>query len=177
MNRFCITSENEFKCTSPIFEEFGDEILIIKIILEYFKRYLPEVMSKKVDCYNRQILLDPSDIDVKLQKDPGKYVVILVLTDDESKYPDDGFRLEETTYSFQLNLEVVEDDVEGSLENLIKLKSGVKTLLVNMDRNLGLTTNIEGFTYDGPFTIEGTNDKHVRLGTYRFSVSDTQVRQ
>lgn len=177
MNNFCITKENEFNCVSPIFEEFDDEITIMKVILEYFKRYLPGIMIKKLDCYNKPIVIDPRDIDVTFQKDFGNYVAILIPSDDNSVYPDDNFKIEETEYVFQFHIEVRENDSEGALENLIKFKSGIKTMLVNMDQNLGLITKMGPFSYNGPFNDPNDINAIIRTGTYTFSVKDTHIKQ
>lgn len=177
MDNFCIEGEYIFKCKTPTFEEFDDERDVIVLILEYFKRFLPQIMYQKKDCWGKPIQIDPKDIGVTTQKDFGNYVVILVPTDDNSTYNDERFTVEDSVYSFQLQLEVREDDSEGSLENLIKLKSGVKTMLINMDNNIGLNTSIEGFSYDGPFDDIRDSNKFIRQGFYKFSVSDTKVKK
>lgn len=177
MNNFCIQGEEQFKCKTPIFPEFDDEIETITIVLEYLKRFLPRIMSNKKDCYGKNIKIDPKDIGVTVQKDYGNYVVILTPTDDNSSYRDDNFQLENTLYAFQILMEVREDDSEGCLENLIKLKSGIKTLLVNMDINLGLNITIDGFSFDGPFSDPQSNNKIIRQGIYRFAISYNRVKK
>lgn len=177
MNSFCIKGEKELVCHNPTFLEFDDEIEIMMVVLEYFKRFLPQLMKTKKDCYNKPIIIDKNDIGVTVQKDFGKYILVLIPTEDRSSYRDDNFVMEDTEYAFQLQLQVTEDDQEGSLENLIKFKSGVKTMLVNMDNNIGLNTNIEGFSFDGPFNDPIENNRFVRIGTYDFSVQDTRVKQ
>lgn len=177
MDNFCINSEQEFKCKSPSFNEFDDEIDIMILVLEYFKRFLPRVMSDKKDCWGKTIKIDPKDIGVVVQKDYGNYIIVLAPTDDNSSYLDDNFTIENSTYAFQIQIEVREEDSEGCLENLIKLKSGIKTLLVNMDINLGLNVLIDGFSFDGPFSDPHSNNKIIRQGTYRFSVLNTQTKK
>lgn len=177
MDSFCIKGEKQLKCYNPTFLEFEDEIDIMIVVLEYFKQFLPQLMATKKDCYNKPIIIDKKDIGVTVQKDFGNYLLVLVPTEDNSSYSDDNFIKEDSQYSFQLQLQVREDDQEGSLENLIKFKSGVKTMLVNMDNNLGLNVNIEGFSYDGPFNDPIDNNIFVRLGTYNFSIQDTRVKE
>lgn len=177
MSNFCVRGEEQIQCKDPIFLEFDDEINIIVIILEYFKQYLPQLLESKKDCYNKPIIIDKKDIGVTIQKDFGDYVLILIPTEDNSSYRDDNFMMEDSEYSFQLQLQVREDDSEGCLENLIKFKSAVKTMLTNMDRNINLNTVIDGFSYDGPFGDPVQNNKFVRLGTYTFSVQDTRFKK
>lgn len=172
---FCIRGEIPLVCKNPVFHEFQDETEIIILILRYFKTYLPVVMRNKLDCRNRPIKLDPKDIGVSLQNELGDYVVLLVPTDDNSSYRDDNFFQEDTEYIFQLQLQVAEEDSEGALENLIKLKSGVKSMLVNMDNNLGLNTVIDSFSFEGPYGVESST-KLIRQGTYTFSVTDNRFK-
>jgi hypothetical protein len=167
---FCIEGISEPICKDPDLSEFKDEIPLIAKILIYFKQYLPIVMSKKKDALKRSIIIDPKDVDIEYQKEPGDYVVILGLTDDNSSYTDD-FRQEYYDYAFEFSLEAKGHNFEGSKQNLLLLKSGVKTLLVNMDTNLGLETTIDGFSLDGIREGEGYL---IREGSYRFSVSGTQ---
>lgn len=177
MKSFCIQGDRPLICKTPVFQEFEDEIEIITIILEYLKQYLPQIMAKKLDCYRKPIKIDPKDIGVVVQKDFGNYLVVLVPVEDNSFYPDDYKRTEESEYVFQIDIQVSEDDCEGSLENLIKLKSGIKTMLVNMDDNIGLNSTIEGFSFDGPFDDPLDNNRFVRQGTYRFSVQDNRFKR
>lgn len=181
---FCIQGDNPLsQCKDFIFDEFPDEKGVIVLILEYFKTFLPQMFQKKdikgrlihTDYYNKPIIIDPKDIDLTVQKEPGSYVVVLSITDDDSSYPDEEFYQERTVYSFQIDLWVHADDSLGALENLIRLKSATKTLLVNMDRNLDLKTFIDGFSF-GEFGIDESHN-FVRQGTYRFSVEDTNFKQ
>lgn len=165
---FCIKGEFVPPCKELTFYEFPDEKDVIVLILEYFKKFLPQVLSRKKDYYNQPISMDPKDIDLVSRKDYGNYVVVLAIADDNSSYSENGLQ-ENTEYAFQIDLQVQEDDTKASLENLIKLKSAVKTLLVNMDNNLNLLTDIEGFSYGYAGDIEDSN-KLIRQGTYRFSI-------
>lgn len=174
--QFCIEAEIPLKCSNPVFDEFPDMTDIMILVLRYFKTYLPELMLKKKDCYKRPIKINPKDIAFVAEGELGDYVVIIVPTDDNSTYKDDNFFQEDSEFVFQARLQVVEDDSEGALENLIKLYSGVKTMLVNMDQNLGLRTAVGPFSYDGPYTIEGSK-RVVRDGVYSFSIFDTRYKQ
>lgn len=175
MNNFCITGEEQFKCKEPTFLEFENEIPIMITVLEYFKRFLPRLMSNKLDCYNKQINIDPKDIDVILHKEFGDYVVVLVPTEDTSSYLDDNFTIENSEYSFELQFQARDSDPEGSLQNLILLKSGIKTMLVNMDVNLGLNVEVGPCIFDGPFEID--SNKTVRTGSYKFTIKDSKIKK
>lgn len=173
---FCIKGEFVAPCKELTFYEFPDEKEVIVLILEYFKRFLPQIAKKKTDYYNKPIIVNPKDITVVYQGDAyGDYVAVLGLVDDNSTYPDDSFYHEETNYVFQVDLQVTADDALASLENLIKLKSIVKTLLVNMDNNLQLITTMEGFSW-GNYGINDSN-KYIRQGTQRFSIQSTNIRK
>lgn len=172
---FCINGEFNPPCTELTFYEFPDEKDTITLILEYFKRFLPEVLIRKKDYYNQPIIIDPNDIDLITQKDFGKYVIVLSISDDNSSYNDENFYLEDSEYVFQIDLLVVADDMIASLENLIKLKSAVKTLLTNMDNNLQLRTTVDGFAY-GNFGKSESNT-YLREGIYRFSVQSDNYRK
>lgn len=174
---FCPSSELKLQCKEPIFEEFTDETDIIILILEYFRKFLPSVMYKKKDWSGQPIKIDPNDIGIRVQKDSGNYLMVLVPLEDNSTYPDDMSRLENSDYVFQIQIQVREEDTEASLENLLKFKSGIKTMLVNMGHNIGLNVNIDGFAFDGPFSDPQSSNKQVRVGIYRFSVIDTKVRE
>lgn len=175
-NYFCVETDTCPTTTDVTFWEFDDEIDVMNLILHYFKKYLPFVMSHKKDHKNRQIKIDPDDIGVIPEKDYGDYIVLLIPTEDSSTYEDNSFLMENTEYNFQIDIEVKSDDAKSSMINLIKLKSGVKTLLVNMDSKLGLNVTIGSFAFAGPFTMEGTKGV-VRAGTYKFSVIDTKLRK
>ena len=177
MSNFCIKGEKQIQCQNPIFLEFDDEMDIMILVLEYFKQFLPQLMATKKDCYNKPIIIDKKDIGVVVQKDFGDYLLVLIPTEDNSSYKDDNFMMENSNYAFQLQLHVSSVDAEGSLENLIKFKSGVKTMLTNMDNNIGLNTTIEGFSFDGPFNDPIRNNNFVRLGTYSFSIEDTRFKK
>lgn len=172
---FCIEGTPDLKCKEPRFDEFENEIPLMKIILAYFRTYLPSLMIKNKDCRGRWIKMDKEDIGVSLRKEPGDYIALLVPTDDLSSYPDDTFTLEDSEYAFELQLRARDIEFEGALENLIILKSVVKTMLVNMDYNLGLAVEIEGFSFGG-LTLESEN-KLRRDGTYRFSITDSRVKR
>lgn len=173
---FCIKGEFEAKCKDFTFQEFPNEKDVIVLILEYFKTFLPIILKGKKDYYNKSIIIDPKDIDLMTQKDYGKYVAVISMTDDNSTYIDENFSLENTEYAFQIELQVVADGVLESFENMIKFRNAVKTLLVNMDKNLKLNTVIDSFSLEGVGGIEGSN-KFVRQGTYRFSIQSTNYKQ
>lgn len=172
---FCINGEFQPPCKQLTFNEFPDEKNVIVLILEYFKAFLPKIIKNKKDYYNKNIIIDPKDIGLRLEKEFGDYVVILSIADDNSSYPDQNFYIEETEYNFQIDLQVLAEDSLAALENLIKLKSAVKTLLVNMENNLLLTTVIEGFSY-GSFGIDDELNNYIRQGTYRFSIQDKNFK-
>lgn len=176
VNNFCIVGEVPLKCKEPKFDEFEDETSLIVLLLHYFKTYLPEVMAKRVDSKNRQIKMNPADIDLTTHKYPGDFIAILVPTEDNSSYRDDGFMFEDTEYVFEFLLEVKADDFEGSMWNLVKLKSGIKTMLVNMDYNIGLNLIVDNFSHGGTGTIAETK-QFVRGGTYRFSITDNRIKK
>lgn len=172
---FCINGEFQPPCKNLTFYEFPDEKNVIVLILEYFKTFLPQILKTKKDYYNKSIIIDPKDIGLTTQKDYGKYIVVLSIADDNSSYLDENFHIENTEYVFQIDLQVTSDNMLASLENLIKLKSAVKTLLVNMENNLLLTTVIEGFSY-GNFGLDESKE-FVRQGTYRFSIQDNNFKK
>lgn len=171
---FCIEGEFEPFCKEFTFDEFPDEKGVMVLIFEYFKRFLPEILKTKKDYYNKPIIIDPNDIGFTAQMDYGKYVVVISIADDNSSYPDENFYIEDTEYNFQIDLQVVANEMLESLENLIKLKSAVKTLLVNMEKNLSLNTVIEGFSYGNFGKDESQN--FVRQGIYRFSIQDKNFK-
>ncbi len=172
---FCVKGQFEDRCKDFIFDEFPDEKATIVLILEYFQVFLPQLLRKKKDYYNKPIIIDPKDIDLVAQKEYGPYVVLLSITGDTSIYPDEQFFRESTEYSFQIDLQVYSDESLASLENLIKLKSAVKTLLVNMDHNLQILTEVGDFSY-GSFGIDESN-QFVRQGIYTFSIQDTNHKK
>lgn len=174
-NGFCIQGEFNPSCREMTFYELPDEKDVIVLILEYFKRFLPQVLKRKSDYYNQTIVIDPKDIDLISRPDYGKYVVVLSITDDNSLYPDNDFQREISTYAFQIDLQVQADDMLASLENLMKLKSAVKTLLINMENNLRLTTVIDGFSY-GQYGLDESN-RYVRQGIYRFSIESDNYKE
>lgn len=176
ISNFCIDAETVLKCKNPTFLEFEDETGVIITLLAYFKRYLPQVMASKLDCHKRNIKIDPNDIGVVPQSNSGDYVIVIVPSDDNSSYKDDRFFFEDSEYVFQIQIETRDDSSEGALQNLIALKSGIKTMLVNMETNLGLSINIEGFSFEGPYSIEGSK-KLIRQGTYRFSVFESKQKK
>ncbi len=173
---FCIEGDIQPFCKELKFFELPDEKDIIVLILEYFKRFLPQVLKRKTDYYNKPIIIDPKDIDLILQKGFGPYVVLLSIADDNSTYPDNDYYSESTEYAFQIDLQVYSEDALASLENLIKLKSAVKTLLISMENNLDIITVIDGFSYGASGLEEGSNN-FVRQGTYRFSIESTNFRK
>ncbi len=52
---FCIEGDIQPFCKELKFFELPDEKDIIVLILEYFKRFLPQVLKRKTDYYNKPI--------------------------------------------------------------------------------------------------------------------------
>lgn len=49
-------------------------------------------------------------------------------------------------------------------------------MLVNMENNIGLNLNIDGFSFEGPYTIDESKNL-IRQGTYRFSIRDNRQKR